>query len=316
MALDKNKHLDCVLKSHNIENNESLMKAYRAKRDEVREDLKAKYTDSIYRILHSGSYKKRTAVNIKFDMDLVIPYKKNTDTLEQLYNDLYTYYDTEYRKKDTTLLSVKRQKVAIGLEFLVDGHLLDLDIVPGREINEYEKDGELNLYVNETMGSFKKSSYIKTNIQKQIDNIKDNGEAREPIKLMKIWKRRNNGNIKSFVIELITVRAMEEFDDEDGCSRWDVLKHVIGFIRDNIQSVKLVDPGNGNNVVSDSLSDFEKQSISDRMKWMLDDIENNDSSLERYFPVNAEYPCDEEKRNLYIISPEKKPDQLNDEDFG
>ena len=88
MAIDKNKHLEFVLKSHNIENNEDLMTAYRKKRDEVREDLKTKYNDEIYRILHSGSYKKKTAVNIKFDMDLVVPFKKDgADTLENIFNE-------------------------------------------------------------------------------------------------------------------------------------------------------------------------------------------------------------------------------------
>ena len=72
----KNIHLEKVLKSHNIENNEALMTAYRSKRDEVREDLKLNSAPISFRLIHSGSYKKRTAVNIKFDMDLVIPFKK------------------------------------------------------------------------------------------------------------------------------------------------------------------------------------------------------------------------------------------------
>lgn len=315
MAKDKNKHLDCVLKSHNIENNEDLMTAYRDKRDAVREDLKAKYGSDIYRILHSGSYKKKTAVNIKFDMDLVVPFKKDgADTLESIFNELYRYFDVDYRKKDSTLLEVKKQKIAIGLTFLVDGHLLDLDIVPGREINDYEEDGDLNVYVNELMGSVAKASYIKTNIQKQIDNIRANSTAREPIKLLKVWKRRNNGQIKSMVIELISIKALEDYTG--ATDRWSKLKYVIEYIRDNIKTVRLVDPGNSNNVVSDSLGDFQKESIKDTMKWMLEDIERNDQSLENYFPVNSEYPCEDEKRSAYIVGGSSKPDRLNNEDFG
>lgn len=314
MTLDKNEHLGCVLKSHNIENNESLMIAYRSKRDEVREDLKKKYEGKIYRIIHSGSYKKKTAVNIKFDMDIVIPFKKDEDTLENLYNDLYKYFDVDYRRKDNTLLSVKKQKVAIGLEFQVDGKILDLDVVPGREIDSYEKDGDLNLFVNEQMGSFKKSTYLKTNIQKQIDNITDNSIARDSIKLMKVWKRRNNGQMKSFIIELISIKALENYKgDADYVSK---LKKVIEFIRDNIKTIRLIDPGNSNNIVSDSLESFQKDSISDGMKWMLENIERNESTVENYFPINPEYPCEENSRSAYIVSSSVKPDQLNNEDFG
>ncbi len=314
MGIDKVKHLGCVLRSHNIENNADLMVAYRAKRNEVRDDLKEKFKGKIYRIIHSGSYKKATAVNIKFDMDIVVPFKKGEDTLENLYNNLYKYFNEDYRKKDSTLLSVKMQKVAIGLEFLVDGHILDLDIVPGREIDNYEKDGDLNLYVNEQMGSFAKASYIKTNIQKQIDHIKNNSIARDPIKLFKVWKRRNNGQMKSFVIELLSIKAFEDYQGDN--DHWSELKHAIEYIRDNIKSVTLKDPGNSNNIVSDSLSDFQKQGISDTMKWMLESIESNDKNLENYFPVNSEYPCEDDKRSAYIVAGSVKPDKLNTNDFG
>ena len=315
MSIDKNKHLDCVLKSHNIENDEEHMKAYRAKRDQVREDLKAKYAEIIYRLIHSGSYKKRTAINIKFDMDLVIPFKKDSDTLKNLYNDLYDYFNVEYREIDSTLMNVKKQKVAIGLEFLVDGKVLDLDIVPGREINNYEEDNDLNLFVNERMGLFGESTTLKTNIFKQISNIRDNSIARECIKLIKIWKRRNNGAIKSFVIELIIVKAMAVYEGDS--DRWSKLKYVIEYIRDNIKTARLVDPGNSNNVVSDSLDDSQKDSISATMKWMLEDIEANDTAIERHFPKNPDHPCEiEEKRSIYIVNPERKPDKLNNDDFG
>lgn len=314
MATDKNQHLKCVLKSHNIENNESLMTAYRSKRNDVREDLKEKYKDKIYRIIHSGSYKKKTAVNIKFDMDIVIPFKKNADTLENLYNELYTYFDTDYRKRDTTLLSVKKQKVAIGLEFLVDGHVLDLDIVPGREIDDYEKYGDLNLYVNEQMGSIKKATYLKTNIQKQIDHIQDNSTARNSIKNMKVWKRTNNGQAKSFVLELASIKALENYKGET--DEWSKLKCVLEYVRDNIKTARLVDPGNSNNVVSDAMEDYQKDSLADSMKWMLDNIEKNEDRIKDYFPVNNEYPCEDDKTSGYIVGANVKPDRLNNEDFG
>ena len=146
--------------------------------------------------------------------------------------------------------------------------MLDLDIVPGREVNDYEKDGNLNVYVNDTMGSIAKSTYIKTNIQKQIDNIRNNSSARESIKLLKVWKRRNNGQVKSMVIELICVKALEDYTET--ADKWTRLKHVVAYIRDNIKTVTLIDPGNSNNILSDTLDDFQKENISDNMKWMLE----------------------------------------------
>ena len=72
----------------------------------------------------------------------------------------------------------------MGLPFGRRSHAY-LDIVPGREIDDYEKDGNLNLYVNETMGTIGKSTYLKTNIQKQIDNIRNNSSTREMYQIIK-----------------------------------------------------------------------------------------------------------------------------------
>lgn len=316
MAKDKKQHLDCVLKSHNIENNEQLINNYRSKRDEVKTDLQDKYKGKIYNLINSGSYKKKTAVNIKFDIDLIIPFKKSgADTLEATFNEIFKYFNEDYRKKDSTLITVKKQKVSIGLEFIVDGQMLYLDIVPGREVNDYEKDGDLNLYVNDTMGLFQKASYIKSNIQKQIDKIRDNSEGRDVIKLLKVWKRRNNINLKSFFLELISIKAVEDHKGALPTDNWEKLKYVLEYIRDNVESVSLVDPGNTNNVVSDALEAFEKKNVSETVKWMLEDITKNESSIERYFPANSEYPC-EEAKETYIVSPTRKPEKLNNNDFG
>ncbi len=316
----KKNHLSDVIKSHNIENNETLMAAYRTKRDHVREDLKIKYAGEIYRLIHSGSYKKNTAVNIKFDMDLVIPFKKaDADSLESIFTELARYFEHDYRKKDQSLVQVKKQKVAIGLTFMVDGHMLDLDIVPGREMGDYEKDGDLNLYINDTMGTLQKASHLKTNIQKQIDNIKDNSIARDVVKLLKVWKRRKNGQMKSFVIELITVKAMTGYSGRNDL--WEKLEHTMTYIKDNITTVRLVDPGNSNNVVSDSMTPAEKSSLADTFTWILKDIAQSETNIKNHFQINPDYPQDGGSSKYvggpYVIGPTKRtPEKLNDEDFG
>jgi hypothetical protein len=310
----RNKHLECVIKSHNIENNEALIEAYRKKRNEIKEAIENKYTDTIYSPLNSGSLKKHTAINIKFDMDIVVPFKRGIK-LEDMFKELFEYFDKEYRRKDTTLLGVHKQKVSIGLELMVDGHLLNIDIVPGREIDDYEKDGDLNLYVNEDMGSLKKTSYLKTNIQKQIDYVKENTGARETIKLIKVWKRRTNQNIKSFLIELISIEASKS-KPSSVKEVWDTLKYTLEFIRDDIAIIKLVDPGNSGNVITDSLYDFEKTNISDAIKWMLDGIERNEDSIKEYFPVNHDYPCEEGNKAIYVKREEQRATELGAANFG
>ncbi len=104
---------------------------------------------SIYNPLNSGSYAKHTAINIKFDLDLLTPFKRDSfDTLENMFDDVYAFIYDKYN----TSAKIRKQKVSIGIEFYPDndGDVISIDIVPGRELNknQYEKDKKLNLYVN------------------------------------------------------------------------------------------------------------------------------------------------------------------------
>lgn len=317
MSEKRNQHLACVLKSHNIENNADLMKAYRKKRDEIREAIKAKYGSRIYWVLHGGSYKKFTAINIKFDMDLVIPFKKDeAETLKELFDEIKAFFD-EYKKSDSTLVEVKSQKIAIGLKFKVDEHELFLDVVPGREINDYEKDDELNVYVNEQMGLDAAGTYIKTNIAAQIQHIRDNADARDTIRLMKVYKRCNSGKIdklKSIALELITIKALKDYKGESDA--WAKLRHTLLYIKDNIAAVTLMDPGNSNNKISDTMTDVEKAVISTNINFLLMALDASEDSIKTNFPINSEYPCEDQKRATYVIGSVSGADKLKRNDFG
>jgi hypothetical protein len=317
MSEKRNQHLACVLKSHNIENNEDLMKAYRKKRDEIREAIKKKYGSRIYWVLHSGSYKKFTAINIKFDMDLVIPFKKEeAETLKELFAEIRLFFD-EYKKTDPTLIEVKSQKIAIGLTFKIDEDTLDLDIVPGREINDYDKDDELNVYVNSQMGLTAAGTSLKTNIAAQIQYVKDNADAREIIKLLKVYKRRNPGKVdkfKSIALELITIKALSNYKGTSDL--WSKLRNTLVYIKDNIQTVTLIDPGNSNNRISDAITELDKITISTNINFLLMALDASEDSIKVNFPINSEYPCEDEKRNAYVIGSVSRSDRLKQNDFG
>jgi len=80
MATDKKEHLEEVLETHKMSHISTLFDKYKTKSKEIREVLEAEYNDEAYNVLNSGSYAKHTAINIKFDLDLVIPFKKASFT--------------------------------------------------------------------------------------------------------------------------------------------------------------------------------------------------------------------------------------------
>ncbi|NAW51835.1 nucleotidyltransferase [Elizabethkingia argentiflava] len=308
--MDKNKHLDSVISTHQITKEVTLFDKYVKKKNEVKEALEDKYGSDIYSPFNSGSYAKNTAINTKFDFDLVSPFKRNAfgsnGTLKEMYEDVYDFLYEKYKD----VAEVKKQKVSIGLEFYADsdGDVIKIDVVPGRELSQdqYEESENLNLYVYYKYGNIDAGSErIKTNVKAQINNIKtratdEKDSIRKIIRLLKVWKNtKYNYPTKSFFLELITIKA---FDNKTITgSIWEKLETVLEYIRDNVtkDSFTLKDPGNSSNDLADTLTSYEKQQLSDDMKNMLDRIRDNDENLKTYFPENSKFKKEESKTNQY-----------------
>jgi hypothetical protein len=311
MATDKNKHLECVLKSHKISHKQTLLDKHVEKRNEISDALVEKYGSNLYSPFNSGSYAKNTAVNKKFDFDLMAPFKRNAfDTLAKMYDDVYDFLYEKYKDVAT----VRKQKVSIGIEFYADkdGDVVKIDVVPGRELNQdqYKEDNKLNLYVHDQFGTIAQGSdKIRTNVKAQIENIRNNadkGSIRQMIRLLKVWKIHNGKTPKSFFIELITIKAFEKKDITGDL--WEKLKAVMEYIRDNVKTISLPDPGNSGNDVAETLSDWDKSVLSDDMKFMIDRIEADSDTIKSYYPVNTDHPCEEEKKeNKGYGSSQSKP---------
>lgn len=302
MATDKNKHLNDVLTSHKVSKEQDLLEKHKRKRDEIFDALLEKYSGDIYSPFNSGSFAKNTAVNKKFDFDLMVPFKKNSfSTLEEMFTDLYDFLLEKY----SSIAHVRKQKVSIGIEFFADdnGDVVKIDVVPGRELNQnqYKEDDKLNLYVYSQFGKLQGGSdYIRSNIKAQVQNIRDNADKvnlRQNVRLLKVWKIYNSKTPKSFFLELITIKAFDKVEITGGM--WDRLKSVMEYIRDNVKTVSLPDPGNSNNEVADSMSDYEKSALSDDMKNMINRIEENSDYIKVYFPCNEKFPIEDTSSNKY-----------------
>lgn len=290
MTITKQDYLQKVLETHRMAHIDVLLSKYQDKRDEVKEAMEKEYTNSIYTPTNSGSYAKSTAINSKFDLDIIVPYKRNSfSTLEKMFNNVFDFLDRKYREVAT----VRKQKVSIGIEFFEDEDrdIVNIDIVPGRELNQdqYLNDKDLNLLFNDQTSFLTKNTYIKTNIQAQIDHIKSKENERKIIRLLKIWKSSNSEPYKSFLVELITIKAFD-VNNVSG-NLWEKLKFVLEYIRDNItkDGFQLIDPGNGNNNLMDTLETWDRENLSGRMNTILERIEENEDNIKSYFPTNDEF---------------------------
>lgn len=294
MATNKQEYLQNGLETHRMTHVQNLVDKFKTKRNEVKEALESHYGSNIYNPFNSGSFKKHTAINTKFDLDVVVPFKKDSfETLDKMFDSLYDFLYDEYGE----VAQIRKQKVSIGIIFDEDddGDVISLDIVPGRELNQdqYSEDNKLNLFVYSKYGIFSSSTYIQTNIQAQIDHIKAKENERKIIRLLKIWNNNDGKEYKSFLLELITIKA---FDKESiSGNLWEKLEKVMEYIKDKVaeDGFKLIDPGNSNNDLMDTLESWEKTNLSNRMERMLERINSNSDNIKSYFPTNKDFEDDD-----------------------
>lgn len=296
--MNKQEHLQKVLNTHKMSHMRGLLDKHLAKRQEIKESLEGEYNKSIYNPVNSGSYAKHTAINIKFDLDIIVPFKRNSFlTLEEMFENVYNFLEETY----SDVATIRKQKVSIGIVFDKDkdGDVINIDVVPGREFNkdQYIEDNKLNLHVNSEYGQIK-NKYIQTNIQAQIDHIKGKDNERSIIRLLKIWKNSNREPYKSFFLELITIKAFNK--KEITGNLWEKLKSVMEYIRDNVATdgFTLKDPGNSGNNVADTLNAREKETLKNKMELMISNIENNKEDIKIYFPINEDFEGEEDKYGL------------------
>ncbi len=300
MATEKHIHLQKVLETHKMSHINDLTAKYKEKRDELRALLEKEYSSNIYKPFNSGSFAKHTAINIKFDLDLVAPFKYNLfDTIESMYDHVFDFLYEKYGQ--TNKANVRKQKVSIGVIFYPDDEAdeISIDVIPGRELfdNNFPASNNLNVYFNDNHWGFSKGTYTKTNIQAQIDHIKGKENERKVIRLLKIWKNSNREPYKSFMLELFTIKAYDKTYISGNI--WDKLKDVMVYIKENIvkEGFKLTDPGNSNNDILSSMEVWEKNNLADKLELIINRIEENSENIKTYFPLNDEFNDGDEETN-------------------
>lgn len=77
--MNKKEYLESVIDSYKMSKEEKLLEKHKTKKEEIKEALEKKYKENIYSPFNSGSYAKNTAINTKFDFDMVTPFKTAID---------------------------------------------------------------------------------------------------------------------------------------------------------------------------------------------------------------------------------------------
>jgi uncharacterized protein YnzC (UPF0291/DUF896 family) len=193
------------------------------------------------RFYYAGSYGKKTMVADGFDLDIVAYWPVGcTYTLKEIFETVGCVLQQKWK-------SAAPKTVAWTISFQGGFHI---DVVPGRALDHAFK--EANLYRSDH------GSSMKTSIKTHIDSVRRSGRH-DAIRLMKLWRIRNGVPLKkSLALELMTIEALKGTTTTD--LEQQLLK-VFAHLRDTIERVRIVDPANSNNIVSEELGDSDRRAI-------------------------------------------------------
>jgi hypothetical protein len=232
--MNKNDYLQKILEEQTFESTDQELKDLRQRRKEIEKLLLEKFAGSTISIRWGGAMAKGTMIRESYDGDMTC-YFENDDTaagdsLVDIFDNVATALEVEYMvQRKTSAIRVKEKSSPNR------GKDIHIDVVPGR----YTDDTKTDVFIHQNGGT---KDRLKTNLNVHIDHIKGSGVA-DVIRLMKLWNVRNGIGVKTFVLELLTVKLLESKKSNSLSGQ---LEHVWSEFRDNAENLAVEDPANPN----------------------------------------------------------------------
>lgn len=272
--------LGSLLKEESIKSDPAHFNLVIKYRQEVKDTLNFIYQSKLADVPQdAGSFKNRTAIASDYDVDIILPFKKNAFvSLASMHSGVYKKMHKAFGHK----ASVIKNKKTIGVTFHVGDHEIHFDIAPGREIDNFKRDGKLNMYVSPDW-VWQNGSSLKIDVDKQQQLTVNNPEAREVIRLLKIYSLRNNLGIPPVIISQLTVKALNRSQYGTTYSRNENLLNAMSYLAGKLSLNYVKDLSNSNNNLLNKMSDEERYRSSELIFSDVRKIEKDSAYLKEVF---------------------------------
>lgn len=225
---------------------------YTYKIDQLKTTLQAWARGCYLGIINSGSRAKGTAISLVSDVDLLVSLSCNCNENN---GGLKGIYDSLHNKLSGIYPNVRRQNVSIRVSLSSDflSNKLEVDITPARK--QLGNTNAHRLWVS------KLDTWRQTNIQRHINDVSQSGRTNE-IKLLKIWRELNKLDFPSIYLEYLLINILK-FKSGGLDNLEKNFRYILSELAKahNPLSVRIIDPANSTNVLSDLLMKGEKDKI-------------------------------------------------------
>lgn len=220
-----------------------------------------------------GSTAKGTAIKGKSDWDIMVQYKSTRKTHDSIKEELYSIL-LEYPHKD--FIRIRNQTRSIGLFFEINGEEISIDIVPQKETNDNTRDTSTSLYVDPP-GLFSTPTFTKTDLGKQASR-KFTPTQQKMVVILKAWKKDNGVPFSSYLLESYVFEYYKRNRGRIPRNFTNKFVDFLYYIHNTIDTIRIVDIGNSNNVLTDIPND-DKSKVKRAIGKVLDRYEYQPNSL-------------------------------------
>lgn len=256
-------YLKKVLESQTLDPDGKEMKDLRSRRDDAESRLRKKFGSSPS-IRYGGSKAKGTMNKESYDLDVICYFDNDDtsagDTLQEIYESVAEVFEDDYYiERKPSAIRLKSRNLNNWAE---DYHT---DIVPGRFVDDERDD----VFLYRSSGE---KGRQKTNLDVHISHVKTSGVI-SAIRLIKLWRKRNELSIRHFVLELLVIDLLKE---KKTLPLTDQLIHFWTEVRDNVEEMTVEDPANPyGNDLSELFNSTVKYELSSMAQTTLETIEND-----------------------------------------
>ncbi len=197
------------------------------------------------RVEPSGSHAKGTAVLGGSDLDLFLSFAAQMGVLSDVYQAVFLFADRSGWRP-------RRQRVSVGITYA--GY--EVDLVPARQQPSGFLTGDHSLYVRA------RDTWTKTNVRTHVTKVRDSG-LQDEIRLMKIWRNQRGLELPSFLLELFVIQHLLVRRFLGSPTLASRIHKLFDALAREIQTIRIVDPANASNVLSDDMTFIDKQEIAE-----------------------------------------------------
>lgn len=227
-----------------------------------------------------GSLPKRTALASTYDSDIVLPIKKENQfgSLSKMSNGIHKIIEDKFGD-EAEIIKLRR---ASSLIFKGNNGLHKIDVIYGREIDNYTTDKKLNLYVRPS-SFWQEGTSFKTDINIQKNLLVNKPKVREAIKVLKKYRDKNNLALENVLIEHIALNALASCEYGKECSTTENFLRCMDYMSNKLLKTKILDLANSNNNLLNKIDYPSKQTALNFINNDLSKIKSNPHYVKEIF---------------------------------